>query len=352
MKCVWAIACHAVLIESCLLVVADPPPGYWLDPTSLPVPRHKHCAAVIGNRMYVIGDYPGSPHMNRVEAFDVNTHTWMQLASMPSGRGQAACAVANDKIYVFAGNNCISNCWLTTTACYDPSTNSWSGRAPLPTAIGRGALSAATVNGKIYVMGGGNSYVGEFNDNFIYDPATDSWSIGPSLPTKRSHHAAVVLENKIYLVGGQHRENGTSQPTILNASMDIYDPATATWSTSAPMNVPRTWITAAGLHGRIYAIGGIQDPNAPIIDNEFTVEEYDPRDDYWRIVTDLPTGRSECAAVTVNGRLFVTGGGSNQGAATSVFSGVPRPIHGDINNDGLTNFFDIDPFVTLLFSTP
>ncbi len=352
MKCAKAVVCCAVLIESCLVGAADPPSGYWYNQAPIPHSRLKHCAAAIGSKLYVIGDYPGSPRMNRIDVYDSDANTWTQLANLPNGRGQAACAVANGKLYVFAGNDCVSNCWLTTSACFDPTTNAWSARASLPTTTGRGALSAATVGGKIYVMGGGNSYVGEFNDNFVYDPATDTWTIGPALPTKRSHHAAVVMDNKIFLVGGQHRENGTSQPTILNASMDIYDPATGSWSTSAPMNVPRTWISAAGLHGRIYAIGGIQDPNAPIVENEPTVEEYDPRDDYWRTATDMPAGRSECAAVVVNGELFVSGGGSSEGSANTVFAGIPRPTHGDINNDGLVDFFDIDPFVTLLFSSP
>ena len=62
---------------------------------------------------------------------------------------------------------------LNTVERYDPISNTWSFVSPMPTT--RGALSATTLGGYIYVIGGdnGNLYI---SANERYDPQTDSWS--------------------------------------------------------------------------------------------------------------------------------------------------------------------------------
>ena len=87
-------------------------------------------------------------------------------------------------------------------------------------------------------------------------------------------------------------------------AVEVYNPATDTWTTNAEMPVMRAGAGIAVLGGRIYVMGGFagQQPSA-------SVEEYDPTNDSWRT---LPTGllsarEFRCGAV-VSENLYMIGG--------------------------------------------
>src|SRR5262245_28205250 len=78
-----------------------------------------------------------------------------------------------------------------------------------------------------------------------------------------------------------------------------------TWSTLAPLNVPRQELAAAELDGRIYAVGGLGGrANA--------TEIYDIAADAWTLGADLPVGTDHAWAVPFGERIFVGGGTSNR----------------------------------------
>ncbi len=97
----------------------------------------------------------------------------------------------------------------------------WEEVAPLN--IGRQDHAAAAYNGKIYVFGGWDGSTA-LSTVEIYDPATDSWSFGKSIPVTMVRPSATVIGNKIYVV-----------PTF-DSPVRIYDPVINDWSTGK--NVP------------------------------------------------------------------------------------------------------------------
>ena len=84
-----------------------------------------------------------------------NTAGWFTMAPMPTPRRAAAVATVNGKVYVMGGAIRDEAPWvaLNVTEEYDPKTNTWRERAPMPTA--RELMMAGVVDGKIYVVGGG-----------------------------------------------------------------------------------------------------------------------------------------------------------------------------------------------------
>ncbi len=159
------------------------------------------------------------------------------------------------KIYVFGGLS--STTKLATVERYDPATNAWTGRAAMPTA--RYATSAVTLNGKIYVIGGVNASNQIQNIVEVYDPVADSWSTAASMPTARSRLAAVTgPDGKIYAIGGS--TSSTLDLTGYSSVVEVYTPATDSWTTAAPMNTPRVGLAAAVSGGQIYAFGGYGKP--------------------------------------------------------------------------------------------
>jgi len=86
---------------------------------------------------------------------------------MPSARTEVAAAEVGGKIYVMGGYEKNSN----LVEEYDPATDSWRGRAPLPKPLHH--IGAAALGGKIFVLGGYISGVGPVDTVYEYDPAKD-----------------------------------------------------------------------------------------------------------------------------------------------------------------------------------
>ena len=128
--------------------------------------------------------------------------SWTAMASMPTSRVGYVVATVNNKIYVIGGTNGTAS--LKTVEEYDPATNTWATKANMTTA--RAYAAAAVVNGKIYVMGGTTniSSPSALKTNEAYDPSTNSWSSKAQMTTARMYLAAVAnsTNNRIYAIGG------------------------------------------------------------------------------------------------------------------------------------------------------
>jgi N-acetylneuraminic acid mutarotase len=221
----------------------------WTTKAPMPTPRSSLAAAVVNNKIYAIGGF-NYRHLSTNEVYDPSTNTWLTKAPMPTKRSGIAAAVVNNIIYVIGGYDNFST---STNEAYDPSTDTWSTKARMPTR--RTGLAVAVVNKKIYAIGG---FLHTSNDaprdylstNEVYDPSTDSWSTKAPMPTPRAFFAAAVVNNKIYIIGGFNNSGHIS-------TNEVYDPSTDTWSTKAPMPTARSNLAAAVVNNIIYAIGGL-----------------------------------------------------------------------------------------------
>lgn len=166
--------------------------------------------------------------------------------------------------------------------------------------------ASVTYGGKVYVMGGqliGGGSQPATAAMEIYDPATNTWTSGPSMPTPRMALVAAVANGKIYAIGG--RTDGFSTSAV--ATVEEFNPATNLWTTRFPMNVPRyfsggaTLPTALGDH--IVVAGGESLTN--VLD---TVEEYNPVANAWVTRNPLPVPRGQLALAESGGHLFAVGG--------------------------------------------
>ena len=84
---------------------------------------------------------------------------------------------------------------------YDPQSDSWGFRAPLPTA--RSGRSCVYIGGKIVVFGG-EATGRVFGTNEAYDPKTDAWeALTPmALPRHGLHARLAVIGNMVHVQGG------------------------------------------------------------------------------------------------------------------------------------------------------
>jgi N-acetylneuraminic acid mutarotase len=164
---------------------------------------------------------------------------------MPTARQYFGAAMVNGILYAVGGSN---PSILSIVEAYDPSTNSWSTKAPLPGI--RHGLALVEAGGSLYAIGGNN--LNPTNIVEAYDPLTNSWSGKAPMPTIRSHisGSAVNVGGIIYVIGGS--TNGSTPM----GTVEAYDPSTDSWSVKTPMPVPRFDLTVSAIDGIIYAVGG------------------------------------------------------------------------------------------------
>lgn len=267
--------------------------------------------AVVTNELYVIGRSAPDPGDGSINyKYDPVDDSWIPGTNPPlNGRRYMGCAVFNDKVYVFGGED-QSGAQLADVAMYDPVNNTWAPKTPMREA--RAGLAAAVVNGKIYAIGG---YKGETVFNIVeeYDPVNNSWTTKTSMRIARAGLAAAVVNDKIYAIGGY--EGGRVFATRVFDTVEEYDPSTNTWALRRPMPTPRARFAAAVVNNKIWAIGGLS--REVFSDFYPTVEEYDPVTDGWTTKTPMPTVRGGIvgiAAGVVRGVLYVVGGDWTVGA--------------------------------------
>lgn len=175
----------------------------WTEKSNMPTSRGAAVAVTVDNKIYVIGGVAGTP-TGLNEMYDPVTDIWTNKASMPTRREHLAAAVINSMIYVIGGRSAdFTN--KRDLEVYSPETDNWQYLARMPTA--RGGLAAAAVNGRLYVFGGeffdtDEGTKGVFDETEEYNPATNTWrQLHPMLVPRHGIGAATV-DDRIYIIGG------------------------------------------------------------------------------------------------------------------------------------------------------
>ena len=135
---------------------------------------------------------------------------------MPTPRSEVAAVELNGKLYVLGG----FGAGATANEEYDPATNTWERRAPIPRGADHGASVALPQGegGLVYFIGGFDGRWGPLKAVWAYNPATNQWTGKADLPTPRGALGAAVLDSKIYALGGV----GTSGDV---GTLEVYDPS-------------------------------------------------------------------------------------------------------------------------------
>jgi N-acetylneuraminic acid mutarotase len=237
---------------------------------------------------------------------------WSQAPSLNYPHFNLAAATANapapgsgSAIYAIGGNggSSVTSTPGSTVEVYDTATKTWSLTASIPSPLRTGS-AAASVAGKLHLLGGFDPSSTPLANHDVFDPATGTWSSLAPLLTARAHLAAVTgPDGLIYAIGG----NGSGDPLT---TVEAYDPAHDTWATVAALQTPRTALGAAAAGGSIYAIGGFTGSSVIVS----SVEIFDIATTSWTPGPQslpLPTAW-HATAVGPNGLIYVIGGMQQQ----------------------------------------
>lgn len=189
---------------------------------------------------------------------------------------------------------------ITVLEPIDAAVGEWGTRAAL--IVPRAEHAAVALNDKVYIVGG-DTPSGVTNSLHLYDPKTNGWTPLATKPgTAVNHPAAAAVNGKLYVFGGL-----VQWPAPAVAEVWEYDPANSMWTEKTPMPRGRGAMGVAVADDKVYLFGGLA-AGAAVKD----VGVYDPAMDSWEdlsITHPMPTARDHFAAVAApNGLLYAIGG--------------------------------------------
>jgi len=131
----------------------------------------------------------------------------------------------------------------------------------------------------------------------------------PKKPLPAADISAALLDGKIFVPGGR-----LTSGELTNA-LEVYDPQSDTWERKADLPYPVSAYALGVGGGSLYLFGG-WDGNQ-VLDS---VLRYDPRADAWTKAGSLPGAREAMASALVGDTFYVFGGTNGRKALDSVWS--------------------------------
>ena len=289
------IAIAVLSIASCLcwLPPAIAAPGSWTQAADLPSPASATSGCVVDGIVYVIGGlYPyNALPLQAVWAYDPRTNSWTQKKDMPTARRFLSATAVDGIIYVIGGTG---GAWgaqvvLKTVEAYDPKTDTWVTKAPMPT--GRGLHAACTVGGIIYAIGGTASWPSRLSTVEAYDPKTNQWTTKRSLPKGIVFPTASVANGLIY--------------AFMGTDTFAYDPQTDQWTAKSQHSPWSYGLMSSTVDGTIYLFGGMTEDLYGSYDLSLA---YDPTQDRFSARRKMPRTRLLSVCGVIDGKIYLAGG--------------------------------------------
>jgi N-acetylneuraminic acid mutarotase len=242
--------------------VYDSATNGWAKLKDMPEPLTHAGTATDGKYIYFAGGFIGShpgPITNHVWKYDTTTDEWGEVSPLPAERAAGVLVMLGQNLHFFGGgirNNQETsivkdseNHWMLNLA----NPTGWKELAPLPNP--RNHFSGVVLHGKIYAIGGqhlegaAREYV---SDVQMYDPKTNTWERKTPMPFGISHIGAAtfVVDGKIVTIGG------ITEGQQLIASVLLYDPKEDVWEYLASVPQPIQASVAGVIGDTIYMTTG------------------------------------------------------------------------------------------------
>ncbi len=175
----------------------------------------------------------------------------------------------------------------------------------------RSHFAAGVVGNKIYIFGGHDANDNSLNSTEVLDLSQPSaWASLPGTANDKIdsviEFAGASLNDRLYVFGGYYGAEHNSGSNFVEA----YDPIGNSWTTKSAMPTNRYLAAAAAYNNEIYVFGGEYAKNDTSKTYYYKlVEAFDPVSDSWRHVTGLPQLRLLPAVAIAHDKAYIIGGG-------------------------------------------
>ena len=277
--------------------------------------RHENTFVEYKGKFYLLG----GRGVNPVNVFDPNTNTWEVKGKSPMEIHHFQGVVHKKAIYLIGAMTGgypkeppMKNIWI-----YYPETDTWEEGPEIPENRRRGGAGAVLYNDKIYMVGGikFGHYSGTTNYFDSYDLKTGRWETLTDAPHVRDHFPAIVVDDKLYCVGGRntsvhHPDNFAAFFSAVIPQVDYYDFKEERWYTmKEQLPVP----TAAGgmvnIGNKLVYMGG-EGSQAQAYNQ---TQSLDITTGKWTQLAPLYIGRHGSSAILHENNIYIAAGSPNRG---------------------------------------
>jgi N-acetylneuraminic acid mutarotase len=190
---------------------------------------HSNGAAKIGSKIYFSGGFTvrddfDFTYSNTLWAYDYGRDVMIRKLELPVRSAEGVSGVIDGKLYVLPGS-CLTEGYPAPGTCskratnrffrYDPATNRLVTRTSAPHFHANGA--AGVIDGKLYVVGGTSRALD------VYDPVTNKWTTRAPIPAA-GRAIGAVIGRKFFVIVGSH---------MFDQKMYEYDSRTNVWRSRA-----------------------------------------------------------------------------------------------------------------------
>lgn len=203
-----------------------------------PIPRFNHAAAVVGNKMVVVGGESTNGMLDDVQVLSFDQFSWTMASSkiylsptslplkIPSCKGH--CLVSWGKKALLVGGKTDPSSDKISVWAFDTETECWSlmeAKGDVP--VARSGHTVVKSSSVLILFGGEDSKRRKLNDLHMFDLKSMTWlplQCTGAAPSPRSNHVAALYDDRTLYVFG-----GSSKSKTLN---DLYslDFETMMWS--------------------------------------------------------------------------------------------------------------------------
>ncbi len=277
--------------------------------------RHENGFVAFDNKFYLLGGRGIKP----VNVFDPQTNRWESRATSPIEIHHFQALVYGKAIYLLGAmtgrypkETPLGNIWI-----YYPEADQWEKGPAIPVEFRRGGAGAVIYQDKFYLVGGIDyGHTSGTNNHFSsFDPKTGEWQALTKAPTIRDHFSAVVVDDKLYCIGGRNTsfhepDNFSAFFGATNPYVDVYDFKTGQWISlpdELPVPTAAGGVVALGKH--ILYIGG--ESGQAQAHNQ--TQCLDTETGEWTILAPLVRGRHGTNVIVHEGTVYVAAGSENRG---------------------------------------
>ncbi|KAK7101585.1 uncharacterized protein [Littorina saxatilis] len=258
----------------------DPFNNTWCLLAKMPEARHHHGCVMLDGYLYVIGGsvvseddlYNMSNSTNTCYRYDFGGDFWTEIAPMRCPRMYHSVAVLEGVIYAMGGERSpvdqeMDHAFLDSCEYYNADMDEWGSIANMADCtIGAAVLG---FRGKLWVMGG---FLEQGDDNIVlasvecYDPRTNSWQMKKPLPSPRCHASVCEVADTLYLVGGSVVGQGTQPVTSLPDVLQYWEEKDV-WVQWGFLNIPRHDAACCSIGSKLYVLGGLCSLTKDVLDD-------------------------------------------------------------------------------------
>ncbi|MEP6536504.1 MAG: kelch repeat-containing protein [Bryobacteraceae bacterium] len=192
--------------------------------------------------------------------------------------------------------------WLKEVQIYTPAKDSWRAGPPLPRGTAYGPFVHSTGGLEIF---GGTDGKQVHRESWKLNSAKTAWESTGTVPADVLLGAAALAAGDVFLFGGC-----PDAADLTRCSEAVWKRSSGEWHRVSKLpGGPMALSAIASVGGQIYLFGGCSMPVAGQVLNHAEAYKYDPRENAWTTLHNLPSASRGLSAVAVDERyIYLLGG--------------------------------------------